>query len=128
MQRFRSILGLVAGAAMILSSAAHSLVGWKQLKAALKQAQAPADLVATLAMGWHFGGVAMLAFGFILVALFTHRLRGNAVSLRPAIVIGTVYVVYGVWALAVSGFDPFFLVFVIPGALALVASIAPRDH
>jgi len=128
MPRFRSILGLVAGATMILSSVAHSVVGWKQLKAALVQAQAPADLITALAMGWHFAGVAMLGFGFILMALFTHRLRGSAVSLRPAIVIGTIYVVYGAWALAESRLDPFFLVFLVPGALALIASIARRDR
>ena len=128
MQRFRSILGLIAGAMLMLSSAAHSLLGWKLLKAELTKIQAPADLTTALALGWHFAGVAMLAFGFIVVALFTHRLRGSAVSLRPAIVIGTTYVVYGTWALVVSKLDPFFLVFVVPGALLLLASIARGDR
>jgi hypothetical protein len=127
MQRFRSILGWVAGAAMILSSAAHSLLGWKLLKAALQKVQADHELISTLALGWHFGGAAMLALGFIVVALFTHRLKGSTVSLRPAIVIGTTYVVYGLWALTVSGFDPFFLVFVVPGLMMLFASVGRRE-
>ena len=127
MQRFRSILGLVAGATMMLSSAAHSLLGWKLLRAALEKARAEHELISALALGWRFGGAAMLAFGFIVVALFRHRLLGSAVNLKPAIVIGTTYVVYGVWALTVSRFDPFFLVFVVPGLMVLLASFGRRE-
>ena len=127
MRRFRSMLGWVAGSTMILSSATHSLLGWKLLKAALQKVHADHELISTLALGWHFGGAAMLAFGFIVVALFTHRLKGSTVSLRPAIVIGTTYVVYGVWALTVSRFDPFFLVFLVPGLMVLFASVGRRE-
>jgi len=122
MQRLRSILGLLAGAFMILSSAAHSLLGWKALSAALRQSQAPEDLITSLGIGWHFAGFAMLGFGCILVAVFVRRLRGAAVSPTPAIVIGVTYVAFSVWALAVGEFDPFFLVFLVPGLMALIAS------
>ena len=71
--------------------------------------------------------IATLAFGFIVVALFTHRLKGSAVNLRPAIVIGATYVAFGAGAMAVNDFDPFFLVFVIPGVLLLIASVARRS-
>jgi hypothetical protein len=128
MPRWRLILGLVAGALMIVSSAAHSLLGWKQLKAALAEARTPDDLIQALGFGWQFAGVSMLAFGFIVMAVFRHRLQGAAVSLTPAMVIGTTYVVFGVGALAVSRFDPFFLVFVVPGVMALVASYARRER
>lgn len=127
MQRFRTILGLVAGATMILSGAAHSLLGWKELRAALEQARVPDDLIRPLGMGWNFGGAAMLAFGCIVVTLFSKRLKGAAASLMPAIVIGTTYVAFGVWAFAASLFDPFFLVFVVPGLLVLIASFDRRD-
>lgn len=83
MQKARAILGLVAGATMMLSSATHSLLGWKLLRA--------------------------------------------AVSVKPAIVIGTTYVVYGGWALTVSRFDPFFLVFVVPGLMVLLASVGRQE-
>jgi hypothetical protein len=126
MNRFRSILGLVAGVLMMLSAAVHSLLGWKQLKSQLESLHAPPELVRAIGTGWNFGGAAMLAFGFIVVALFTHRLKGSSVTLRPAIVIGATYVAFGAGAMAVNDFDPFFLVFVIPGALLLIASIARR--
>lgn len=126
MTRFRSILGLVVGATMIASSGAHSLLGWKLLRGALEQAHVDGELIKSLALGWHFAGAAMLAFGVIVVALFRHRLMGTAVNLKPAIVIGTTYVVYGVWAFTVSGFDPFFLVFIVPGVMLVFASLGGR--
>lgn len=128
MKRFRSILGLIAGVLMIASSAAHSLLGWKQLRVALVQANVPDELSDSLGIGWHFAGASMLAFGFILVALFRHRLMSSAVNLKPAIVIGMTYVAFGVWALVVSGFDPFFFVFLVPGLMALIASVPGREH
>ena len=127
MNRSRSILGLVVGGMMMLSAAAHSLLGWKQLKSELEPLHAPADLVRAIGAGWNFGGAAMLAFGFIVVALFTHRLRGRSVNLRPAIVIGATYVAFGIGAMVLNHFDPFFLVFVVPGVLLLVASVSRRE-
>ena len=127
MDRFRSILGLVAGVVMMLSAAMHSLLGWKQLRSELELLHAPAELVRALGTGWNFGGAAMLAFGFIVVALFTHRLKGSLVTLRPAIVIGTTYVAFGAGAMVVNDVDPFFLVFAIPGALLLIASVGRRS-
>jgi hypothetical protein len=69
-----------------------------------------------MGIGWHFAGVAMLTFGAMVVAAFIQVLRGRAVSLAPAMLIATVYLAFGAWALLVSG-DPFFLVFVVPGVL-----------
>lgn len=63
MGRARSILGVVTGFLLILSAAAHSLLGWKQLKSELEPLHAPADLVRAIGAGWNFGGAAMLAFG-----------------------------------------------------------------
>jgi hypothetical protein len=35
---------------------------------------------------------------------------------------------FGAWALVVSGFDLFFLVFVVPGALLLFAALMENRH
>jgi hypothetical protein len=126
MHRARSILGLIAGALMIVSSAAHSFLGWKAQREALEAANAPADLIHMLGIGWHFGGAAMLAFGFIVIALFLRDLSAARVPLMPAIVIGTTYVAFGAGATLVSHLDPFFLVFVIPGVFVLIATLWRR--
>ena len=118
----RTVLGIVAGLVLVASSAAHSLLGWPQLRARLVGTNAPADLITGLAIGWHFAGVSMLAFGVIVLWTFV-AWRGRLVSLVPARVIGLLYVAFGAAALAVSGTDPFFLlVFVVPGLMLLAAA------
>ncbi|HEX6641752.1 MAG TPA: hypothetical protein VF215_11600 [Thermoanaerobaculia bacterium] len=119
--KWRAMVGLVASLILILSSGAHSILGWKSLAAQLAATNAPADLVRGLQIGWEFGGFAMLAFGIIAATIFLRRLRGEAVSTLPTIVIGVFYVLFGAWALLVSR-DPFFLIMLVPGALMLLAS------
>ena len=128
MTRVRALLGIVAGAILILSSAAHSLLGWKQLRKDLTNVQAPSDLVLGVAVGWHFGGVAMLAFGCIVISLFLKRLRGENVSSFPAFVVALAYLSFGAWALKASHLNPFFFVFIVPGVLLAIAALpAPQQ-
>ena len=120
MSRPRIALGIFVGALLVASSAAHSLLGWPQLTGRLVATQAPADLITALKIGWHFAGLAMFTFGTVVIWTFENYLRGRPVSLRPAQIIGLVYLAFGLWALAVSKFDPFFFIFIVPG-LTLVA-------
>jgi hypothetical protein len=120
MSRARISLGIFLGAILVASSAAHSLLGWSQLSARLAATQAPTDLITGLQIGWHFAGLAMLTFGAIVIWTFSNYLRARPVALRRAQMIALVYLAFGLWALAVSRFDPFFFIFIIPG-LTLVA-------
>ena len=122
MNRLRIGLGLLAGVLLVLSSAAHTLLGWKQLGIELAKTQAPLNLVAGLSIGWHFAGVAMFAFGCIVLFTFIEAFRRRPVSFRPVGFIALVYIVFGIWALRVSNLDPFFLVFIVPGLLLAAAS------
>ena len=122
MRRVKTILGMTAGALMIASSGAHSLFGWKALRAELERAKAPDDLILALALGWQFAGTAMLVFGCIVMELFFLRLRGKAVTLWPAGFIGVAYVAFGTIALIMSHFDPFFAVFIVPGILLIIGA------
>ncbi|MEP7272446.1 MAG: hypothetical protein ABI882_13165 [Acidobacteriota bacterium] len=122
MAKVRAILGVIAGVLLILSSAAHALLGWKAISAQLASVQVPADLLTGLRIGWQFGAAVMLALGIIVVILFSKRLRGEMASTMPAVVISIAYLSFGIWAMIVSNFDPFFLVFLIPGSLLAVAS------
>lgn len=126
MRRLGIALGIASGLMLVLSSAAHSLLGWKQLSADLAKTNAPPDLVRGLAIGWHFGGLAMLIFGILVLGLFAMALRGNAIPVVPAFVISIGYLAFGIGALAVTGFDPFFMVFIVPGLLLLVGALLVR--
>ena len=121
--RRRDLIGVLAGVVMILSGLAHSVLGWRAMDAQLKAIDAPADLVLGLLVGWHFAGLAILVFGAIALWTFAGRLAGRAVDTTPALWIGASYLIYGLGALAVSSWNPFFLVFVVPG---LMVSLAAR--
>ena len=122
MQRGRLGLGLLTGVIILVSSAAHSLLGWPRFRQRLTDAHAPADLIVGLSVGWQFSGMAMLTFGLIVVLLFADALRHRPISLRPALLIGIGYMVFGIWALTVSSLDPLFLPFFVLGVLLLIAA------
>src|SRR5262245_58330426 len=99
MARFRAVLGLVGGAILILSAAAHSFGGGPTIAAELQQAGVPPDLLTNMKIAWYYGGVAMFVLGVIVVAVFVRRLRGRSVSPSPALMTGIAYLLFGGWAL-----------------------------
>ena len=127
MRQFQNVLGLLAGAMLVLSSAAHSLLGWRQMQKSLAATNAPADLVQGLEIGWLFGGVAILTFGCVALAVFGSRLSGRAISLLPTGIIALAYLAFGIWALVTSE-DPFFYIFIVPGAMLALASVPVKDR
>jgi F0F1-type ATP synthase membrane subunit c/vacuolar-type H+-ATPase subunit K len=50
MKALRLVLGFLAGAVLVASSFAHSILGWKAVQALLEQAKVPADLQQGLAI------------------------------------------------------------------------------
>ena len=122
MSKARDVAGATAAVLILLSSAAHTVLGWKALSAELDAAHVQGDLLLGLRMGWYFGGVAMLLLGIILLALFAARLRGESRPLLPAAVVAIGYLAFGAWALGISG-NPFFTVFIVPGVLLAAASL-----
>ena len=122
MSRTRKVSGIVAGVLLVLSAGAHSLLGGAALRAELVAANVPGDLLRGVMIGWHFGGVAMLAFGGIVLHTFLRRRETAPASLVPARIVAATYLLFGAGALVLTGFDPFFLVFVVPGLLLALAS------
>lgn len=122
MSRFRAYLGLACGVILVASAAAHSLLGWPAMRAALTSAKVAPDLITGLSVGWNFGGVAILLFGVLALWQFGAALRGHPVSLQPLVLVGVAYAAFGAWALAVGDMNPFFLIFVVPGILLAIAA------
>ena len=126
MNRLRLVLGYLGGVLLVVSSAAHTLLGWRALSASLAQTQAPADVVTGLAIGWYFAGVAMFTFGCIVIWEMANVGRRGSLALWPVLLIGVMYAAFGVWARIVSNLNFFLLAFVIPGALLVMAAWPTR--
>lgn len=122
MPRLWAALGIAGGLLIVLSSAAHTLLGWPGMTSLLMRGRVGSDAMLGLKVAWQFGGIAMLAFGVITIATFAARSKGRPVSLFPAYVIAALYLSFGAWALAISDFSPFFAVFLIPGLLIGLAA------
>lgn len=128
MPRWRANLVTAAGVILVLSSIAHTFLGWGDI--APRLAGVDSDLVFGLRAGWYFAGVSMLAFGLIAITTGAEMRRSLAPSQGTLLIIGASYTVFGLWALATSGLDPFFLLFLGPGLMllggALGAAAPPR--
>ena len=114
----KSILVLLAGALMVLSSAAHAFLGWPLLRDDLKSTGVAENLAGALAVGWYFGSVAMLAFGAITLRSGLLLRRGDRSGMTPVRIIAACYLVFGVVTFVSRNFNPHFLLFVITGLLA----------
>ena len=125
MSRTRRVVGILAGALLVLSAGAHCFLGGAALRAELVAANVPADLLRGAMIGWYFGGIAMLAFGGIVLHTFARQRPPAPASLAPAQIVAATYLLFGVGALVATGFDPFFLVFLVPGLL-LAAAVSPE--
>ena len=122
MNKVRSILGLVAAVVVLLSSYAHSILGWRALGGELAGTNAPADLVTGLEIGWRWGGMVMIPFGLILLSTFWPRFNGRpGPATFPAALIAATYIGAGGWAFVHSNYDPFFFIFIVPGVLMALA-------
>jgi hypothetical protein len=127
MNQTRIGLGYRAGAILVLSSAAHLLMmGWPGIRAELARSAATPDLVAGVQMAWYFGGMAMLVFGVIVVALFRAAQQGRGVPAAVVAAIGCGYLAFGAIEFIITGYQPFTVIFMLPAALLLAASAPVR--
>ncbi|HUQ88583.1 MAG TPA: hypothetical protein VM096_13555 [Vicinamibacterales bacterium] len=121
--KIKSVLGVIAGAILILSAFAHSIAGWAAMREQLAKTNAPPDLVQGLQIGWMFGGPVMVVFGILCISTFLKRLRGQPASTFAPVLIAMAYLAFGVWAAVTTGGDPFFMVFIVPAVLLAIASM-----
>ena len=113
---------------LVLSSGAHSLLGWPALRAKLADSNVPAGLIGGLAMGWHFAGLAMLVLGMLVFWLLVISRRGAVNVALPLQIIGGAYELFAIGCFAQLGWDPFLLTFLVPGTLLSGAGALMRSQ
>ena len=128
MSRLPRALAVIAAVILVLSSGAHSLLGWPALRAKLAETNVPADLIGGLAMGWHFAGLAMLVLGILVFWLLAISRRGAVSVALPLQIIGGAYELFAIGCFALLGWDPFLLTFLVPGTLLSGAGALMRSQ
>lgn len=96
--------------------ATASSLGWGSI---------PCEQPGALAVGWHLGGVAMAAFGVIVLLAWRRARHDDAAGLEAVTVVAAACIVFGTAAFVMRSFAPFFLIFIIPG-VALAACVGFR--
>jgi len=119
--RLPRALAYVAGALLVLSSAAHSFLGWAAMRPKMTAGNVPADLIDGIGMGWHFAGLAMLVLGLLVFWLLAVSRRGATNVRVPLLLIGCAYLLYATGCAVVVGWDPFLMTFFLPGILLSIA-------
>ena len=122
-RKARKATGVLAGILLLISALAHAVFGWPAMAEALDDVitddAGAVDLLGALAVGWHFGSMAMVVFALIVLRIAIRE--ADACSAR---FIGIGYLVFGVAAWLARDFDPHFLVFVATGTLLAVFSFS----
>lgn len=114
----RSILVMISGVVMLLSSVAHGGLGWPAMRAELGSTTAPADLVQGLGAGWYFGTASMAAFGSIVLFCGLRMRRGDLSGVPVVGIVAVCYVVFGLLATLLVHLNAHFALFVATGLLA----------
>jgi len=124
-RKFCLALLAVTGLLIGLGAFGHSFMGRKALDAGLASLPIDAHTDKLIYLVWYFCGGCMLVFGMLVIWSALQALRGNDRALFASGLVGTFYLLTGVLALAAMR-EPFWSVFVILGALALLLSAALR--
>jgi hypothetical protein len=121
--RLRAMVLLLAGLLLSAGSAVHAFLAWPHLRGDLVRDHASPGLVGALSLGWHFGSVAMLAFGLVVLSAGIAVWRGDRVSTSPLWIIAVACIAFGLAGFSLYGHSPHLLGFALLGAL--VASGTP---
>lgn len=117
-----SLLALT-GLLIALGAFGHSFMGRKTLDWGLARVALDAHTDKLIYLVWYFCGGCMLVFGLLVIGSAWQAWRDDSRGLPVAGLIGIFYLLVGVLALAYMK-EPFWSVFVILGASALVFSLA----
>ncbi|MGH8313460.1 MAG: hypothetical protein ACRER9_09270, partial [Gammaproteobacteria bacterium] len=119
---FSVLLGLT-GLLIGLGAFGHSFMGRKTLDAGLARVALDVHTDKLIYLVWYFCGGCMLVFGLLVIASAWYAWRGDSRGLPVSMLIGIFYLLTGVLSLAYMR-EPFWSVFIILGALALIFSLA----
>jgi hypothetical protein len=122
----RSVVLLLAGLILSASSALHAFGAWPHLRGDLIRDHASVPLIKTLAAGWYFGSLAMLALGLIVLAAGVAAWQGVRVSTGPLWIVAAACIAFGLGAFLLLSPNPHFFGFVLIGVLVAAGALSPR--
>lgn len=108
---------LAAGIFIFLGGIAHSVLGLPDLRAAIARGEIGSPVAGGVLLVWTFAGLSMDVMG-ILVILFSAEIRkGLRAGWVKAMIVGALFLLFGLSAYAYSYPNPHYLSFIAVGTL-----------
>jgi hypothetical protein len=117
----------MAGGLMIASGTLHSVAGWPALVKTLAVSHVPSDVVAGLAVPWHFTGIAMAAFGVVAIWTFLTAWRSAPVPLMPVRISAVAHLACAAYVGAFVKLDLVVALLAVPGLMVLGAAVGGQS-
>lgn len=117
---------LITGILIALGALGHSFSGIDQVTIEFGKMGVSDEISKLVIVVWHFAGAAMVAFGMAVIWVWNRVRKGEKKALFISMLIGLLYLIYGISAVWYFNGEPFFFVFIIFGILLLVSSIVLR--
>lgn len=120
-----TVLYWIVGLTIGLGAFGHGFMGVKPVRAALAAVTIPTDIREVIWIVWYFVSGCMLLFGGLVIGAWFAARRGRPRALVVPIVIALFYMVTGLASYAYQP-NPFWLGFLVQGALLLLATLGLR--
>lgn len=128
LRRLRLALGLASAAVMIAWGILHATVGWAALESRMSRTNVEPEVLEGLRVPWHLATLAMVGFGAVALLHYIAIARRHAHDPSAVRLAGSAYSLFGLWAIIAVHADPFFLSYVVPGALVALCADGERGR
>jgi hypothetical protein len=126
-----SILYWFAAVVITLGAFGHGFVGVLPISEAIETSTLPPDVTQPIWIVWYWVSGSMITYGLLLFWAWPALKNGSSSRSVPVLIVGAFYLLAGVAAYMYSGRDPFWLMFVVLGVLAIGTTLvlgAPRKQ
>jgi len=125
-----SILYWLAAVVITLGSLGHGFVGVIPIRDAIVASPLGPDVTRPLWIVWYGTSLSMITYGLLLFWAWPALRAGSSSRSVPAYIVGGFYLLVGIGAYVYSQLDPFWLMFIVLGVLAIGTTAilgAPRS-
>ena len=116
----------LAAITIALGAFGHGFLGIRPVETAIAASNLPPDIVTVLWMVWYFVSGTMVVFGAVLFWAWPGLRAGAPSRVGAALIVGVFYVLTGISCFIYSGRDPFWLLFLVQGAIVIGTAPALR--
>jgi hypothetical protein len=125
-RKLAATLYWLAAITITLGAYGHGFVGVKPIRAAIAASTLAPDVVRVIWIVWYFVSGCMVSFGMLLFWAWPGFKAGSSSRSSAALIIGAFYAVTGVTSYLYSGLKPFWLLFLILGAVVIGSALILR--